>query len=565
MVQTTPLLYTFYFGESASGAQQGASRRLQKWARAFDQWYAERATKYKPNTVKQMSLAWKRLTRHLKKMPWEIDRQDLESHIRWLKDQGLSDHTINCSIGTLSSFYDWCDLHHTDRFCPAGFNPAREVQRIKIPRYAVALIWNQGEVDALMSLVQRDTSTLGKRDYAFFLARLNLGVQLKSLLHLRWSQLRFSESTTWVTWRAGTKSVELPGEVWRAIEDYLESSGRRAKMHNQSIIFAGTADRFAHNHGEEPTWVEDRPMYFGTMRYSLKLYGRRAGIHEAKLNFTALHNTAVYLKLAQGADTHAMQQFLNSNNKPEFIKYALHCLQANAAIDPLVGQEFPPEPEVPYRYPNVFKEGDQVTHGFSSRVRDLTAIQQLQAQDIRGVDTELANLRRLMQGVIDRHIDEAGALDVYSNSGFRLGRLVTFSERATNESDDTWVQEMLRVLSDVALEHGMPDPTIGLIAGSSSDSQEDLDTGCFDREIATLRWMLGNVYLRAMSGVSDHEYLRLLDLYGVGCMRLLRMLSALSTHPSGQLASLLNRTIDQAIAEVYKEHQVQKENDRDDS
>jgi hypothetical protein len=36
--QNIPLLFSFYFGDSAASAQRGASKRLKKWSRAFEQW-----------------------------------------------------------------------------------------------------------------------------------------------------------------------------------------------------------------------------------------------------------------------------------------------------------------------------------------------------------------------------------------------------------------------------------------------------------------------------------------------------------------------------------------------
>ena len=55
-----PLLLVFYFGEAAGRAQQGASRRLVRWSRAFDEWLAERKRNDGADTIKQSVLAWRR-------------------------------------------------------------------------------------------------------------------------------------------------------------------------------------------------------------------------------------------------------------------------------------------------------------------------------------------------------------------------------------------------------------------------------------------------------------------------------------------------------------------------
>jgi len=38
----TPMMLTFMFGEAAKVAQRGASERLLRWCRAYDEWLAER-------------------------------------------------------------------------------------------------------------------------------------------------------------------------------------------------------------------------------------------------------------------------------------------------------------------------------------------------------------------------------------------------------------------------------------------------------------------------------------------------------------------------------------------
>ena len=58
-----PMLFSFYFGDSAASAQRGASRRLKKWSRAFETWMAERKRDTQKDTVKQAVMAWRRLVR----------------------------------------------------------------------------------------------------------------------------------------------------------------------------------------------------------------------------------------------------------------------------------------------------------------------------------------------------------------------------------------------------------------------------------------------------------------------------------------------------------------------
>ena len=176
-----PLLLEFLFGEAAETAQRGASARLMLWGRAFDQWIAERGEIYKPSTTKQAKIAWKRLLRERGKMPWELDVSDIEQHKAWMEVDDYAPTTIYNALGIIANFYRWCDEREIDPQSEPGFNPAAGVRRPKIRRYARAKLLSEGEVEALLGILQRDDSPLGKRDYALILARVGMGVPLKAL------------------------------------------------------------------------------------------------------------------------------------------------------------------------------------------------------------------------------------------------------------------------------------------------------------------------------------------------------------------------------------------------
>jgi len=44
-------------------------------------------------------------------------------------------------------------------------------------------------MEALLKILKQDDSPLGKWDYAFILARLRMGVELKTLQQLQWGQI----------------------------------------------------------------------------------------------------------------------------------------------------------------------------------------------------------------------------------------------------------------------------------------------------------------------------------------------------------------------------------------
>jgi integrase len=259
--QNISLLFIFYFGDSAASAQKGASQRLKKWSRAFDHWIEERLRDYQKGVAKQARLAWRRLVRHIGKMPWQITKQDIESHLTWMEQEGFARSTINPTLGIIAGFYRWCDEHQVDPLCPRGFNPAKGVKRIKYVYYEGTGIWTRTEVGAFLDLLSRDKTQLGKREYAYFLARINLGVKLNYLQQLKWEQLEVDEAGAWVRWRLDGEQVRLPNEVWKTIKEYLRVSGRLEGMRAGKYIFAALATPGREiTGGKAEDWIELHPI-----------------------------------------------------------------------------------------------------------------------------------------------------------------------------------------------------------------------------------------------------------------------------------------------------------------
>src|SRR4030065_1506619 len=113
-----PLLLSFYFGPSAVSAQRGASKRLKKWARAFEQWVTERKRVYPKITIQKSVRAFQRLVRQCGKLPWEVTREDIAQHAAWMEQQGFAAVTINSTLGFIASFFHWCETHRIDPPCP---------------------------------------------------------------------------------------------------------------------------------------------------------------------------------------------------------------------------------------------------------------------------------------------------------------------------------------------------------------------------------------------------------------------------------------------------------------
>lgn len=521
----------------------------------------ERRREYQKDTVKQAVMAWRRLVRQCGKMPWEISREDIEQHAAWMNEEGFAASTVNCAIGIIASFYQWCDEQRVDRACEKGFNPAKEATRMKVRRFGEAQIWSQEEIEALLELLGRDGSELGKREYAFFLARLNLGVPLKNLLQLKWEQIEADEAGAWVRWREQGERVRLPLPVWQAMRAYLQASGRLEGMRKGKYIFAPLAEPGKEvTGGRAEDWLEEKQLSNSAILGSLKLYGKQAGIADEKLTLMALRRTAIRLRMDQGESLEGMKSFMDSQEESKSTKYRLKWLTELPGESARGEEEGNGEVELPDRRGKPFREGENITHGFYTRKKDRQAVREVMREGITGMKEEKTCLRELMRGLLERDGDEARRVEAYSQAAQRLSGLLAVDEGMKTESKDTWVEDCLKMVDGMEEREGRPplSPQIRKEALGLSDEQMEA-AGMLTEEIATLRMLLRNVYQRAQQGIETREYLRLVDLYGQGCSRLARMLRLSKCDDQGRLERYLRAAIDVAIREVNQEFMAEAE------
>lgn len=183
--QEIPLLINFLYGSKVPMGRDEVSERLLRWCQAFDDWLAARQRDCHPLTFKNSRFAWQQLLSQVGKPPWKISPADMCSYVEWLQDKGRAPGTIRQHLGTISSFYSWCSERGVDRQCEPGCDPVKGVKRPKVRRYANAQVLNREEACALLAVLKLDDYILTKRDYAFFLARLRMGVPVKELLALQ--------------------------------------------------------------------------------------------------------------------------------------------------------------------------------------------------------------------------------------------------------------------------------------------------------------------------------------------------------------------------------------------
>jgi hypothetical protein len=457
-----------------------------------------------------------------------------------------------------------------DPECPPGFNPTVGVRNACPRSYRGAKLLNRGEVGRLVAVLRQDESPVGRRNYAFILGRLRLGVPLGHLQKLQWGQLEAGEGGARVRWREGGDLVRLPEEVWEAIQGYLAAAGRLAGMQACAYVFAplNLADR--EEVGDQASdWREGRAITMDTMGYILKRYGALAQIAPEKLSLEGLRLTALRLKLDEGCRLEEMRVFMDSRSPLKALKYRLKYLP-----------ELPPDvqtnPESPAFLPGdvlshkqqLFKPGDGYKHGMFAHSQPPERVQAVLAEDLHGIEEAFAGLHRLGRGLMERQAQASSASemarlgDAYTLTAARLGDLLRVErERAGGKPGSRERRSQIENIVDglVRFEASQGRPTSREVVLRDLQAQAlgggaelALTAQALEEAVASTRLVLRNTLDLALQAGSVDEYIYLVNIYSSGCSRLVRMLHA-GQMGDERLINYIREQILRAIDEVSKE------------
>lgn len=221
------LLKLFELGEGAV-----AGERMMRWAEAFEDWMEERRSKFSRNVGGESHAAWREFLAFTGRPPWEADVPDLEAYIEALRKRKLWPATIKVRLAGLTKFYEYCQTHQIDRECEGGFNPVAGARRPKVRDYEKANYLSRKDEAELLEVIRQDPSPMGKRDFALFLMLLRTGWRVGEVRMLSWGSLGAGEHG----------SGALPEEVWQAVQESLQATGRWETIQPEEYVFAPSAE-----------------------------------------------------------------------------------------------------------------------------------------------------------------------------------------------------------------------------------------------------------------------------------------------------------------------------------
>lgn len=301
-------------GEFERQLEDIEKEQLERWGEAFEAWLEELERKYNRSKRQRAVKSWRDFLEHKPILPWEVRKTDVEEWARLKVMEGMQPSTVYLMILELAGFYEYVNtmVDGKQDASVKGFNPARGVKPPGMKAYKNTVPLCREEAEALLGAIDKDSSVLGKRDYALVLVHLTTGQSPGEIRKLQWKAIEVKEGEAWVDWRKGKilRRERLQDETWEAVRAYLEESGRSDTIQGEDYVFAPLADPHSMKGGDANGWVGNKPLEANTIHDLLEEYRMWAELEVEKVSCNDLRHTAVRLRLEAGEDEKNIHEWL---------------------------------------------------------------------------------------------------------------------------------------------------------------------------------------------------------------------------------------------------------------
>jgi len=223
-----------------------------------------------------------------------VEKEDIYSFIKHLKEQGNSPESVNCYMRALRVFFRWAHLQ--------GFissNPMQGIPMQKTPRLLVDVL-APSDLQKVLDAIKRSGRN-NLRNQAIFLLLLDTGMRPGELCNLTLEDLSFSENLVRVCGKTGERLLPFSQKTRRAILSYLNV--RRA--------LPGENNLFLSEKGE--------PLTRDALRHFFAALRRRTGIK--RLYPYLMRHTAATSYLREGADLETVRRLLGHTSYAVIQRY----------------------------------------------------------------------------------------------------------------------------------------------------------------------------------------------------------------------------------------------------
>lgn len=256
-------------------------------------------------------------------------RRDIEGFLAWLRETGiegvgsvtadellayrnhlmgyLKPASVARKLSVLRNFFDFCQERGLTEANPAR---ARRVRSPKVSSYSTTAGLNQSQAETLLRQPDRE-GLQGLRDYAILSLMLHTGLRRSEVVSIKCGDFvtKLGHRVLVVVGKGNKpRDVKIPEKVWRAINEYLQVSGRETASH--SPLFVPLPD----SSSSEAKGAKETPLSAEAIWWMVQKYAKQAGFLPAgqnrkSVNITphSLRHTFITLALAGGAPLHKVQ------------------------------------------------------------------------------------------------------------------------------------------------------------------------------------------------------------------------------------------------------------------
>lgn len=564
-LDNVPQLLKCIYGESAEKvAAGGVSERMMRWCWAFDDWLDDFGRRLSEKSFKRLLFIWNRFLGFCEKPPWLVTTADVNKFSEWMHANRRSPRTITRDLYYIGNFYNWCNNFQIDPESPPGFNPVLDANKPVFDKFDKSQILSHAEAQALLDVFKKDTWVLSKRDYAFFLCQLNLGITAGVLRKLQWDQIRVDDTGTWIDLGLGRPPIRLVDEAWQAILTYLRASSRLTDQRNppdEAYIFAVVRNLISgDNYKTLEHWIENRAVGTRQIHVILNRYGEMAGIAPEKLNLATLRHTAIAWRLEAGDSNEQLQVFMGGIQKKP-VQLLRRMVQR--MMDRQAGKQFEPkEPAfLPLRKGGYNLPQATIKHGAFAGSQSPEELEAVMAENISGLDLEIGGMRMLERRLVDglsQTTDKkemADLMDMATRAGVWLGTMAE-TERAIQEQgeiDKEFVGWSFKVFQVECERMGEKfDPDEAQAQALQFNPEYEVENRRLMEEIATARLVVRRSLKLGLETKVIKELVQYTRVFGYTCLRLTRLLE-MQGNECSLLAAFLRSEFDRARAELLEE------------
>ena len=303
--------------DAPSGPTPTKLDQMRQWVDAFELFLNSRRSE---NTRRSYRRSLQEFLAYSNKMPWQVNKGDLQRWVDALRGHGLTKETINLKVAALSAFYTYC-MNDYEVVRPDGstggltdYNPAAAKSlRAKVVPYGKAIWLGVSETRALLGAIRQDT-VQGLRDYALILTYIFTARRNSEIRLLQWKHLVRNGARILYQWSGKgheDQKYELPTPAWVAIQAYLRAAGRLETMQDNDYLFLPHCDHANRLPSLRGVMLEtNRPLSMRQVGALLKKYARRAGLDAKKIHVHTLRHTGAHLRLEAGDNLQDISELL---------------------------------------------------------------------------------------------------------------------------------------------------------------------------------------------------------------------------------------------------------------